>query len=98
MKSKLKMIQIVLMLKLLLKVTSYWNTKVLLKLNTKNFNYIYSVILFQSAKKYITDRPILKSDCIRYTPQSLIFVNANRKVHFDIPKEDSLLKEDVLIL
>ena len=41
------------------------------------------------SSKHTVDRPILKSEFIRYTPPSLTFVNGeNNQVYIDVPRED----------
>ena len=44
------------------------------------------------SQKSAVDRPILKCDCIRYTPPSLNLVNGeNNQVFIDIPREGSAI-------
>ena len=46
--------------------------------------------MFKLSQKFAVDRPILKCDFIRYTPQSLNLVNReNFQIFIDIPKEDN---------
>ena len=46
--------------------------------------------MFNLSQKFVTDRPILKCDYIRYTPRSLNLVNVEiNQISFDIIREDS---------
>ena len=56
---------------------------------------------FRLSQKLAVDRPILKCDCIRYTPASLNLMNGeNNQAFIDIPREDSAisLKDSYLAL
>ena len=48
--------------------------------------------MFNLSPKYAVDRPILKSDYIRYTPPSLNHVNGENKwIVFEIPRKVSAI-------
>ena len=51
--------------------------------------------MFKSPQKHAPDRPILKSDYIRYTPPSLNLVNGgNDQIFIDIPRDSAISLKD----
>ena len=56
--------------------------------------------MFNKSQKQAIDKPILKFDFLRYTPQSLNLVNGEKNQFFQIPREDSAfsLKDSYLQL
>ena len=52
----------------------------------------FSFQLFKLSKKHVIDRPILKCDCIRYTPPSLNLINGKcNQIFIDLPREYSAI-------